>query len=393
MEPGAWRRCCWREPRRLLPARAVASSAAPKPASAGKKSAPGAVDRTQPPALSKPKPLEPPAVQTQKLANGLELVVIEMHEVPVVDVALLVPGRRGARSNRSTGPRHLHLHHARRRRRQAKRARHRRGGRIPGGRAVHGRVARERPGAVARAQAQSGRRPGFSWRTPATAAAAGVPRLRDHPAARAAQERPAPAPRPAHLAIAPLAFHAIVFGPQHPDGRPAGGTEASTAAALDRQQVVRFYETYYRPGNARMLVVGDVTLAEARELVEARFGSWKAAEVPARPQAQPPAPGKRTFYLVDKPGAAESVVIIGHVGAPALDARLLRAARAQYHPGRFVHVTAQPEPARDPRLHLWSALQLRHVPAGRTIPGRCLGGDRQDRQLADRVLQGAARHP
>ena len=65
-----------------------------------------------------------------------------------------------------------------------------------------------------------------------------------------------------------------------------------------------------------MLVVGDVTLAEARELVEARFGSWKAAEVPAPPQAQAPAPGKRTFYLVDKPGAAQSVVIIGHVGVP-----------------------------------------------------------------------------
>jgi predicted Zn-dependent peptidase len=114
--------------------------------------------------------------------------------------------------------------------------------------------------------------------------------------------------------IAPVAFNAIVYG-AHPYGHPTEGDDASTAA-LDRDRVVRFYQTYYRPENSRLLVVGDVTPAEARRLVEERFGGWAKGDVPPAPVAEPPAPSARTFYLVDKPEAAQSVIQIGHVGVP-----------------------------------------------------------------------------
>ncbi len=52
------------------------------------------LDRTKPPTLGPLKPLKVPVVQTQTLANGLQLAVVEMHEVPVVDCLLLV--RAGA---------------------------------------------------------------------------------------------------------------------------------------------------------------------------------------------------------------------------------------------------------------------------------------------------------
>jgi predicted Zn-dependent peptidase len=59
-----------------------------------------------------------------------------------------------------------------------------------------------------------------------------------------------------------------------------------------------------------------VTPAEARALVESRFGAWAKGPVPAAPVADAPAPAPRTFYLVDKPEAAQSVIQIGHVGVP-----------------------------------------------------------------------------
>src|SRR5262249_61417981 len=99
----------------------------------------------------------------------------------------------------------------------------------------------------------------------------------------------------------------------HPYGRPLGGTDASTGL-LDRTRVADFYTHFYRPGNARLLVVGDVTPDEARNLIEQRFGGWPAGDVPALPKAAAPPPAARAFYLVDKPDAPQSVIRIGNVG-------------------------------------------------------------------------------
>jgi predicted Zn-dependent peptidase len=63
-----------------------------------------------------------------------------------------------------------------------------------------------------------------------------------------------------------------------------------------------------------MLVVGDVTPDEVRQLIAARFGGWARGEAPAVTTPAAPAPAPRAIYLIDKPGAAQSVVRIGHVG-------------------------------------------------------------------------------
>jgi len=117
--------------------------------------------------------------------------------------------------------------------------------------------------------------------------------------------------------VANVAFPAIVYGATHPYGRPLAGNDSSVTG-LSRDRVSGFYNTYYRPNSARLLVVGDVTLEEARQLVTARFGGWARGAAPAAPAAAAPAPASRTIYLIDKPGAAQSVVRIGHVG-PARD--------------------------------------------------------------------------
>ena len=67
------------------------------------------------------------------------------------------------------------------------------------------------------------------------------------------------------------------------------------------------------------MVAGDISAAEATQLLGARFGSWAAAGTPppiAPVSAQPVANNTVKVFLVDKPGAAQSVISIGGPGVP-----------------------------------------------------------------------------
>ena len=115
--------------------------------------------------------------------------------------------------------------------------------------------------------------------------------------------------------IASQLFTQTVYGAEHAYGHPANGTLASIGA-LQRDDVAGFYSRYYRPNNAVLIVVGDVTPAEASALATRAFAGWQRAAVPKDAEAVParPAPQKTAILLVDKPGAAQSEIRIGHPG-------------------------------------------------------------------------------
>jgi predicted Zn-dependent peptidase len=115
--------------------------------------------------------------------------------------------------------------------------------------------------------------------------------------------------------IADRAYASILYGERHPYGRPLTGTEASTRA-ITRADVQRFYQTYYRPNNATLIVVGDVTADDVERRVRGLFGSWARGTVPATRFAEPPAGLATAIYLIDKPGAPQSSVRIGSIGVP-----------------------------------------------------------------------------
>lgn len=118
-------------------------------------------------------------------------------------------------------------------------------------------------------------------------------------------------------ALVGLAFPRLLYGPEHRYGTGAAGTEA-TLKALGVAELRAFHRAHYRPDNAVLIVVGDITPGALRPLVEQRFGSWKAegAMPAALPVRNSPQPGKRQIYIVDKPGAAQSQIRIGLVGVP-----------------------------------------------------------------------------
>ena len=116
-------------------------------------------------------------------------------------------------------------------------------------------------------------------------------------------------------AIAGNVYASLLYGRNHPYGHPTMGDEESVRAATN-EDIRRFYETYYRPNNAALIVAGDVTPATLMPKLERAFANWKRGEVPAVNIETPPMREKAMLYIVDKPGAAQSVLMIGQVGQP-----------------------------------------------------------------------------
>lgn len=110
-------------------------------------------------------------------------------------------------------------------------------------------------------------------------------------------------------------FNAYLFG-SHPYARPTGGDEKSLAA-ITRDDVVAFYKTHYTPSNTVLAVVGDFSAAEMEKLVTEKFGSWAAPAAamatPAKLAAPVAVKGKR-LLLVDKPDSTQTFFRIGNVG-------------------------------------------------------------------------------
>jgi zinc protease len=105
----------------------------------------------------------------------------------------------------------------------------------------------------------------------------------------------------------------VVYGDSHPYAWPLVGTEASLKA-FKRDELVKFWQAWYVPQNGRLLVVGDTNVDELKTKLEASLGSWKGHAVAKDPTPATPKTGKRTIYVVDKPQASQSVVWVAHAG-------------------------------------------------------------------------------
>jgi zinc protease len=114
-------------------------------------------------------------------------------------------------------------------------------------------------------------------------------------------------------AIASLVYNALLYGRNHPYGNSLGGDEISIKS-FKQSDLENFYETYYRPNNGVLIVVGDATLATLKPKLETAFAGWKAGEVPTSNVPEAAAFEKPGIYIVDKPGAAQSIISIGQVG-------------------------------------------------------------------------------
>jgi zinc protease len=113
--------------------------------------------------------------------------------------------------------------------------------------------------------------------------------------------------------VAAVAAAGALYGPDHPYGYGQLGTEQAIRATT-REDLVRFWRRHYLPGNAALVVSGDITLDELRALAAARFGGWERADAAVTSPGDP-AGSKARLIVVDKPGAPQTALRVTTVAA------------------------------------------------------------------------------
>jgi zinc protease len=110
--------------------------------------------------------------------------------------------------------------------------------------------------------------------------------------------------------VAQKAFQRELFG-DTPYGHPADGTEASVAK-LARADVQQFFARHYAPARAGVVVVGDLSAAEARDHLVRMLAGWQAAAPPpfVYPPLSEPAP---RLVRVDRP-VTQAGIVLGNLG-------------------------------------------------------------------------------
>ncbi len=271
----------------------------------------GTVDRTKPPELGPPPRVSLPPIVTRQLANGLRLMIVEQHELPLADFVLIIGSGGTADPAGKTGVANLT-------------------------------AAMLREGTTTRKSLDIADQTSFlgislfpqaSWEsstlslhTPTAQLDSSLALFADvalHPSFPANEFERIKKNRLTELlqlrdqgpAIANLVFPAILYGNAHPYGSPLIGTEA-TVTPLTTADLQSYYQANFKPNNATLIVVGDVNPNQVEQKISSLLGGWQRGDVPQLTYVEPPKSSATTIYLVDKPGAAQSSFRIGAVGVP-----------------------------------------------------------------------------
>jgi zinc protease len=107
-------------------------------------------------------------------------------------------------------------------------------------------------------------------------------------------------------------------------GHPAGGTAASLRA-ITRADIQRAYRTAWTPGGATLILSGDVDPARARALAERHFGSWTGAPSVFVALPAPSTPARNEIIVIDMPGSGQAAVAVARNTLARRDPRYYRA--------------------------------------------------------------------
>lgn len=269
-------------------------------------------NRSKPPEPGPPPTLKLPPIQHFQLSNGLPVLLLEKHEVPLVQINVLVkvgstadpPGKSGLASitasmlTEGAGPRNAL---------QLADAIDFLGARLGASAGEHTTVVTlhtplNKLDSALALLADVSLRPRFSGEE--------LDRMRKERLTTLIQWHDEP------QAIASVLFYKTLYG-NHPYGLPSIGNEQSLRS-FTSEDLRQFQETYFHSNNATLIVVGDVNVQSIKRRLENAFGEWTSGE-----SASPHLPGigqieTREVYLVNKPDAPQSEIRIGRIGAPRM---------------------------------------------------------------------------
>ncbi|HLL69919.1 MAG TPA: pitrilysin family protein [Pyrinomonadaceae bacterium] len=287
-------------------------SEAATPATSGNNAAAQADDawRNQQPPAGAPSKLALPVPKSFKLANGLTVMLVEQHNLPVVAVTLnLLSGSEANPANKpglaSFMADMLDEGTTRRSALQIADDAAAIGSTLASRSSsdaawVAARTLKKNADAAFDLVADVALRPAFEAKE--------IERVRNDRLTQILQQRDNP------NVLASQIFNSEVYGTEHPYGYTELGTEQSIKT-ITREDMLKFWQAGYVPENAALVVAGDMNESELRALAEKHFGKWagKATNV-TRPNVR--AANARHIVVVDKPGAPQTALRIGAVGVP-----------------------------------------------------------------------------
>ena len=116
-------------------------------------------------------------------------------------------------------------------------------------------------------------------------------------------------------AVAQRFFGAEIYG-----RNPYGATPTRESyQAVNRDEVTRFARERLRPAEGLLVVAGDVTEAQVRELADKAFASWRGTPPASSPLPPPPAQAQTDILLVHRPGSAQANIVLGNTTVPPTD--------------------------------------------------------------------------
>ena len=108
----------------------------------------------------------------------------------------------------------------------------------------------------------------------------------------------------------------LMFGDGHAYSQPLTGSgTVESIKSLTRDDLVEHAQTWLRPDNAKLVIVGDTTVEQAKSLLEEQFASWQAPTTP-KPEKTldaSAASDENRVFLIDKPGTPQSLIIAGQL--------------------------------------------------------------------------------
>ena len=116
--------------------------------------------------------------------------------------------------------------------------------------------------------------------------------------------------------LSDAAFRRALYGDTHPYAQTALGSEATNKTVTARA-LRDFWQRWFHPNNAALIIVGAIDRRRVESLVEREFGTWQPAALPERPiaGALPPKATTARLIWVDKPGSNQTALRVGRVAA------------------------------------------------------------------------------
>ena len=110
-------------------------------------------------------------------------------------------------------------------------------------------------------------------------------------------------------AIASNINDVVTYGKGHPYGEVMS-ENSIRSVTIDKCR--EYYDTYFRPNTAYLIIVGDIDLKEAREQAKKYFGNWEKADVPSHTYKFPELNDSPKVYIGNRDGAVQSVIMVSY---------------------------------------------------------------------------------